>query len=166
MSRSPVLSLADLPLDTLHDGPRFTARAAPFAAPLGATRLGGRLVEVPPGKRAWPMHCHHANDEIFVILAGRGSLRLGAESYRVAAGDVAVCPAGGPESAHQLINDGDEPLRYLAISTMNAPDVMEYPDSGKFVVFAGAPPGGDKAKRSFHHIGHSADACDYWDGEA
>lgn len=166
MPPSPVLSLADLPLQPLHDGPVFSARAAPFAAPLGATRLGGRLVEIPPGRKGWPRHCHHANDEIFVILSGGGQLRLGDATWRVAAGDIAVCPAGGVETAHQLVNDGEEPLRYLAISTMNAPDVMEYPDSGKIMVLAGSAPGGDKAKRSLSYTGRLADQPGYWDGEA
>src|SRR3546814_13416121 len=68
----------------------------------GARRLGARLVEVPPGKKAWPYHCHHANDEMFVILSGRGELRFGGEVYPCAAGDVVVCPSGGPETAPQL----------------------------------------------------------------
>jgi hypothetical protein len=57
------------------------------------------------------------------------------------------------------------PLRYLCVSTMEQPDIGIYPDSGKFFVLAGSPPGGDKDKRSFTHIGRLADAVDYWDGE-
>ncbi len=38
-------------------------------------------------------------------------------------GDVVVCPAGGPETAHQLMASESEPLCYLAVSTMNEPDV-------------------------------------------
>lgn len=164
MSRSPVVHLADLALVRQAHGESFDARTAAVAAPAGARRLGARLVEVPPGKRAWPFHNHHANDEMFVILAGAGTLRFGATTHAVAAGDVVVCPAGGPETAHQLIA-GEEGLRYLAVGTMNEPDVMEYPDSGKLVVFAGSPPGGDKATRRLSFTGRAADAVDYWDGE-
>ena len=56
-------------------------------------------------------------------------------------------------------------LRYLAISTMREPDVMEYPDSGKITVFAGAAPGGDKAARRIAASFLQEDAVDYWEGE-
>ncbi|MFN4090287.1 MAG: cupin domain-containing protein [Alphaproteobacteria bacterium] len=128
------------------------------------TTPDGQRVEVPAGRKAWPFHCHHANDEMFVILSGRGELRFGDERHAVAAGDVVVCPSGGPETAHQLIA-GAEPLRYLAVSTMNEPDVMEYPDSGKLTVFAGSPPGGDKATRRVAMNVPAAAAVDYWEGE-
>ena len=47
---------------------------------------------VPPGKKAFPHHVHHVNDELFVILSGEGTLRFGAERYSVRSGDVIVCP--------------------------------------------------------------------------
>ncbi|MFA5121755.1 cupin domain-containing protein [Zavarzinia sp.] len=165
MTPKPVVTLSSLLPEPLHRGKLFEAYAAPIAAPRGATKLGGRLVEVPPGKRSWPLHNHHANDEIFVIVSGSGKLRYGSETWPVAAGDVAVCPAGGRDTAHQLINDGKVPLRYLAISSMHEPEVTEYPDSGKFAVVAGTAPGGEKSARRFHHIGRVADSADYWEGE-
>lgn len=161
----PILRPADLPLTTQAHGDAFEARFAAIAAPLGARRLGARYVEIPPGRKGWPHHCHHANDELFVILEGAGTLRYGDETHAVSAGDVVVCPAGGPETAHQLIAGPTEPLRYLAVSSMHDPDVMEYPDSGKVTVFAGAAPGGDKAARRLSLTLRAADAVDYWDGE-
>ncbi len=165
MSQKPVVNLADLALVTQAHGDTFEARTAPVAAPLGAERLGARFVEVPAGKKAWPFHTHHANDEMFVILSGRGRLRFGEETHDIGAGDVIVCPAGGPETAHQLIASAGEPLRYLAVSTMNEPDVLEYPDSGKLTIFAGAAPGGDKAARRIAMSVRAESAVDYWDGE-
>ncbi|MEW6257606.1 MAG: cupin domain-containing protein [Pseudomonadota bacterium] len=161
-ARSPVVRLADLALVRQTHGEVFDAAFAAVAAPLGARRLGARYVVVPPGKKAWPFHCHHANDEMFVILSGAGDVRFGASVFAVSAGDVVVCPAGGPETAHQLIAAADEPLCYLAVSTMNEPDVMEYPDSGKVTVFAGAPPGGDKAARTVELVVRKDSAVDYW----
>jgi uncharacterized cupin superfamily protein len=75
---------------------------------------------------------------------------------------VVVCPSGGAETAHQLIAGAEGPLRYLAVSTMNEPEVMEYPDSGKVTVFAGAAPGGDKAARRVATSFRARDAVDYW----
>ena len=166
MPSSPILNLDTLNLQTHAHGDLYEARMASFAAALGARMLGGRLVVVPPGKRAWPFHGHHANEEMFVILSGTGRLRYADQDHALCAGDVALCPAKGAASAHQIINDGTADLRYLAISTMNEPDVIDYPDSGKFAVMAGAAPGGDKASRSVDHVGRYADAVGYWDDEA
>ncbi len=162
---APVVRLDDLTLTEQTHGGYFSAAMGAIAAPLGATHLGARLVEVPPGKAAWPFHSHHANDEMFIFLRGTGELRFGTARYSVASGMVAVCPAGGAETAHQLIATGDEPLRYIAVSSMREPDVMEYPDSGKVTVFAGAAPGGDKTRRRVAVSFRKGDAVDYWDGE-
>jgi hypothetical protein len=48
---------------------------------------------------------------------------------------------------------------------MRHPDVMEYPDSGKIVAFAGAAPGGDKDKRRLSLTLRKDNEVDYWDGE-
>lgn len=161
----PIVPLDSLSLTRQSHGDRFDAAFASLTAGTGAQHLGARLVEVPPGKRAWPLHCHHNNDEIFVILSGSGLLREGNRSTPVGAGQVAVCPAGGPEAAHQLVNTGTEVLRYLALSSMREPDIMEYPESGKIVAFAGAAPGGDKNRRRLHLVQRRGPDVDYWDGE-
>lgn len=103
---------------------------SPTIASLCRGHLGINLVVLTPGKRAFPFHNHRANGEAFFVLAGAGHLRLGAERYAIRAGDLISCPAGGKETAHQLINTGDDELRYLAIGTNSLPDVIEYPDSG------------------------------------
>lgn len=162
---SPVLNLDALKLRRQAQGEHYDVHMASFAAPLGAQMLGGRLMVVPSGKRAWPYHGHHANEEMFVILSGTGRLRYANGEHALRSGDVVLCPANGAASAHQIVNDGSGDLRYLAISTMNEPDVIDYPDSGKFAVMAGAAPGGDKNSRSVDHVGRYADVLDYWDGE-
>ncbi len=166
----PVLHLDDLPLqprpaEWLPPPPaaaRIEARMARLAPRLGLTHLGCSLIEVPPGRQAFPWHGHRHNDEVFVVLAGSGTLRLGEQRWPVRAGDIVGCPAGGPASAHALINDGREGavLRYLALSSQHEPEICDYPDSGKFGVYdrGGAAP-------AFVHLGRSADALDYWDGE-
>lgn len=142
----------------------FAARLSRIGPLIGLSRLGCMLTVVPPGKRAFPYHNHHGAEELFVILEGRGTYRIGAERIEVAAGDVCGAPAGDRATAHQLINTGAEPLKYLAISTQADPEVVEYPDSGKYAAIAVG------AGRSFFEahvraIGRAEDGLDYWDGE-
>jgi uncharacterized cupin superfamily protein len=102
---------------------------------------------------------------MFVILAGTGTLRFGTSEYAVKPGDVIAAPAGGRETAHQLVNTGSEGLRYLAISTMHPTEVVEYPDSNKVGVYVGSAPGESAEKRTFNFRGKLGPAQDYWDGE-
>ena len=164
----PFVNVADVPLSShpaARPGTDFDARFAQIAAPLGATKLGCNLTVVPSGKKAWPHHVHHANDEMFVILAGEGTLRFGAERYAVRAGDVIVCPTGGPERAHQIINTSSAELRYLSISTKILPEIAEYPDSQKVGALDMATPAGETSPRPFRLMGRLANSLDYYDGE-
>ena len=66
----------------------------PVGQAIGAQKLGSRLVVVPPGKRAWQFHLHHANEEMFVILTGTGTLRYGEDRFPLREGDVVAAPPG------------------------------------------------------------------------
>jgi uncharacterized cupin superfamily protein len=139
---------------------RFDVSRAMLGKALGLKTLGCSLTQVAPGKTGYPFHSHRVNDELFYIVAGCGELRLGDARHPVAAGDVIGCPRGGPATAHQLINTGHEPLRYLAISSELDPEICEYPDSGKIGVWsteAGGP--------GLYHMTRSDAAVNYWDGE-
>ena len=50
-------------------------RMAPVGPRIGAQLLGYNITAVPPGKRAFPLHNHHVNEEMFFILSGSGELR-------------------------------------------------------------------------------------------
>jgi uncharacterized cupin superfamily protein len=152
----------------VHDikhGDRFDARLAPISDQLGAKMLAYNLTEVAPGKRAFPLHCHHANEELFFVLEGNGTLRFGTDEFSVGPGDVIACPPGGPEVAHQLVNTGSTPLRYLALSTTVATDVNQYPDSGKFGVVAGWRPGMRLSDAPFGGFFAEDGRIAYWEGE-
>lgn len=161
----PVMNLADVPLTDWQHGVKFTAKIGSFARTIGAKQLGCMLTVVPPGKSAFPYHVHHANEEMFLILAGTGEYRFGDTTYPIRAGDVLSAPAGGPEVAHQIVNTGDEEMRYLGISTMLSPEAVEYPDSGKFAIWSRPHPSGDRAKLGLRFIGRREMSINYWDGE-
>ncbi len=164
--RSPVVHLDEVALRDWGHGTRFEARLGRIGPAIGARALGCQLHIVPPGKAAFPRHAHHANEEMLVILSGAGTFRLGETSWPVRAGHVCAAPAGGLETAHELRNTGAEELRYLCISTLNDPDVLEYPDSGKRAVASMRPEGGGLAAARVFHIWHAEDAAlEYWEGE-
>ena len=134
---------------------RYEARMGLIAPRLGAKKLGYNITAVPPGKRAFPFHNHRLNEEMFFVIEGSGEVRIGNERYPIRAGDVIACPPGGPELAHQIINTGTEELKYLAVSTMESPEVCEYPDSGKIGILG----------PSIRYLNKSDSQVGYWDGE-
>lgn len=164
-------------IDQIETKPRPAAVAAPGAAAqrfdgrmgevgtrIGARKLGYNITAVPPGKRAFPLHNHRVNEEMFFILEGDGELRVGATTHVVRKGDFIACPPGGPETAHQIINTGTTELKYLAVSTMLYPEICDYPDSGKFLI-AEQPRDASGNVQGFRHIGRADGNIDYWDGE-
>ena len=144
---------------------RYEATFARVGALIGARQLGYNITAVPPGKRAFPFHSHRANEEMFFVLAGTGEVRIGPDTYPLRPGDFVACPVGGPEAAHQIVNTGEDELRYLAVSTQRAPEIWEYPDSGKFGAISEFPLPGGESSSAFRVIGRTESAVDYWDGE-
>ena len=143
---------------------KFGSTIAPIGQKLGLDGLGCMVVTVQPGRRAFPFHNHLGNDEMFVILLGNGTYRYGNAEHPVKAGDVCAAPRGGSDTAHQLINTGKEELKYLGISTMRDPEVVEYPDSGKFAALA-IKPGPDFMRAHLRYIGRVENSLGYYDGE-
>jgi len=138
-------------------------RRKKLAAAAGGDDLGCSLYELPPGKRSWPYHYHTANEEAMYVLAGSGLLRTADGEHELEVGDYVTLPAG-EDGAHRVVNDGDAPLRYLAVSTMVEPDLTVYPDSETFGVFVGAPPGGEGERGLEGYYPIEGDV-DYWEGE-
>ena len=140
----PILNVADVTLDPsppmfAPTGPaaeRFEAKTGIIGARIGARKLGYNITAVPPGKRAWPFHNHPVKEEMFFVLQGSGEVRIREARYPIRMGDIIACPAGGKETAHQIINTGTDELRYLAVSTEHSLEMAQFPDSGKFAVKA------------------------------
>lgn len=162
----PIINVDEVVARRHARGDEFEALDGAIGPTIGAKQLGCSLIVVPPGKRAYPFHCHHVNEEMFFVIRGRGIVRIGAHEHPIRGGDVIGAPAGGRETAHQIVNTGDDELAYLAVSTMVPSEVLEYPDSDKVAVYVGGAPGEDPSRRTFSWRGRLAAALDYWDGEA
>lgn len=144
---------------------RFDARIARISMQLGAQKLGYNITSVPPGKRAFPLHNHRVNEEMFFVLEGAGEIRIGSERHAIRQGDVIACPPGGPESAHQIINTGTVELRYLAVSSKLSPEICEYPDSGKYGILGEFGADAEGKPQMIRIVTRQGESVDYWEGE-
>ena len=144
-----VIRLSDVALEDIKgpDGSPFGGKRQRVGGAVGAEKLGYSVFTVPPGKAAFPFHAHHANEEMVYIFEGDGSLRIGTDEIPVAAGMFIAFPPGD-DKPHQLVNTGARELRYLCASTMEFPDITEYPD-GKKIGALTCPPGGPTLRAFF-----------------
>ncbi len=159
----PVMNIDEVEFEEMGGDSGFAGKRGSLSGKIGAEKLGYSVVVVPPGKAAWPFHTHYANEEMFLILEGSGSLRYGDAEYPLRQGDVICCPPG-PGRARQIRNTSDADLKYLALSTALTPEVAEYPDSGKVGVICGGP-GEDMSKYTLVKFLRMDDAVPYYDGE-
>jgi len=108
----------------------------------GARRSGLNWIALPPNEEGAPPHCHSAEEEVFVVLDGDGTLELWAppkagemprtepeERHSIRKGHVVSRPPG-TRIAHS-IRAGGTGLTYLAYGTRETSDVCYYPRSNK-----------------------------------
>ena len=150
------------PVEREHGRFRFKARR--LGDKTSARGVSCSHYEVEPGKTAFPAHYHCAAEEAIYVLEGSGALRIGEQTVALRAGDFVTFPVG-PDHAHQLVADGDGPLRYLCMATMPSAEVVGYPDSDKIAALAG-PVGGDWADSWVLKWFRAAESVDYFDGES
>ena len=143
----------------------FCRRAFRVGREAGARELGATVYELAPGEAGFPLHSHHANEEMLIVLSGAPTLRTQDQERALAPGEVVAFPTG-PAGTHRVDNETPEPVRILMLSTMRWPEIVEYPDSGKFGVrdpVTGAiPVEGDRLRLNFPRDA----AVGYWEGEA
>lgn len=146
-------------------GATVARRARDLGRAAGSERTGVKLYDVVPGMLMNPPHSHSADEEIFVVLEGSGTVELwphpraaaepgrwpgGHEQHAVRAGHVIASPAGLGRPLS--IGAGAEGLRVLAYGTREPNDITYYPRSGKVGL------------RGVGVIGR-LEQLDYWDGE-
>jgi uncharacterized cupin superfamily protein len=150
----------------LHDDEGWLERTWPPERPGYAWRrkrvagknVGASLYELPPGQRTFPYHYELGNDELLVVVSGRPSLRTPEGESELQPGDCVLFPSG-PEGAHQLSNETDEPVHVLLVSNFALPRAAVQPDSGKIMIRWGDGPD----ERKWFPLAAEAE---YWEGEA
>ena len=74
-------------------GPGYAAEASGLSLAEATVPPGGATIE----------HLHRRSEELYLVTAGAGLLRVGEEERRVEVGDCVAIPPG---TAHKLFNDG------------------------------------------------------------
>jgi len=158
-----VIHLSEVSVDKINapQGSSFGGLRQRVGMHIGARRLGYSFFTVPPGKAAFPYHTHAGNEEMIYVIGGEGILRFGKEELSVEAGTVVACPPGS-DYPHQLINNSAVDLHYLVVSTMDYPDLSEYPDSNKVGAYATAAVGANVGFRALYVRDKNVN---YYDGE-
>ena len=144
--------------DEPREHPGFTCKRARLGRQVGSEKVGLSLWEVPPGQAAYPYHLHLAEEELVIVLEGQPSLRTQDGWRELEQGEV-VSFKTGEEGAHQIVNRGEVPVRFLAFSNQQ-PDIVVYLDSEKVGAFERRPEGG-----WVHEVFRRDDAVDYYEGE-
>ena len=78
---------------------------------LGNTKVWLGIDEIEPHNSSTP-HVHEHQEEIFFFISGRGKVRVDEDEIEIGAGYCVFIPMG---STHEVANDGDEILRFIAV---------------------------------------------------
>ena len=149
------LSDPDLLYDST-DPEGFRAGMFRMGPDLGAKETGTTLYHLPPGEALCPYHYEYGEEEWLLVLEGRPHLRTPEGTEQLDRLDVVFFPKG-PDGAHKVWNESDEPVRVLMWSTVVYPSATSYPDSDKIGVWTGFKPEDVMVKRSSN--------VEYYDGE-
>lgn len=114
-----------VPDEFVDASPRLTTLMLGLAG--GSEKLYSNIDLVEPGSQSCKFHSHSLQEEFFIVLSGRGVLRLADKSYEVCAGSCFSKPAG-KGIAHQFINNSDQTLEILDVGIPHPEDIIEYPD--------------------------------------
>src|SRR5690348_17806965 len=87
-------------------------------AGLGVTSFGLAVIDLPPGFSHFPEHdqTHDEQEEVYTVVSGRATLRVGGEDYELEPG---VFARVGASEKRKLIT-GDEPARVIAMAAIPA----------------------------------------------
>jgi len=76
----------------------------------GSRNLAVTWVECAPGSQQ-DLHAHPAEEQVYVIVEGRGTMTVGEEAQEVERGTLVFIP---PQTNHAIRAAGDEPLIYVS----------------------------------------------------
>lgn len=126
---SRIVNADEVSLERGEDRPPFGESWRELGARSGSVRAGLNIDVVWPNRQNVPLHCHSAEEELFVVLDGEGTLLLGDSELPVRRGHVIARPPG-TRVAHAF-RAGDGELTLLTYGTREPNDICYYPRSNK-----------------------------------
>ena len=117
MSDYTVLRAADAPDYTGEHPGAFLGYARPMASEQLAVNvrvLEPGMAHMPPGGDPTRGHSHRTIEEIYFVLDGELTIKLGDDVLKLGPRDAVLTPAGTPRSTR---NDSDSEVAFLMIST-------------------------------------------------
>jgi len=96
---------------------------------VGMKNLGVHMITVAPGHYSTEYHAHHYEEECVYVLSGKARATIGEATFAIGPGDFMGFPANGV--AHDIYNDGEQPLVCLVVGQRLEQDVGDYPRLGK-----------------------------------
>ncbi|WP_340608375.1 cupin domain-containing protein [Xenorhabdus bharatensis] len=154
-----IRNINEIELDNFERSPFYASHGGSLTEGTQASKLGASVDCVPPGKRAVPYHFHYSQEEMFIVIKGSGTLRIAGDMIPIKEGDV-ICIPPGDKYPHQIINTSNEMLRYVSISTMESPEICEYPDSNKYLAKSDV-----SGMKKFCAVNFMGESVDYWESE-
>jgi uncharacterized cupin superfamily protein len=94
---------------------------------VGTVEVGLRRIEIPAGERATPPHDHGAEEEIFYVLAGAGTLWQAGVTHEIGAGD---CIVHLPRSGAHTIRGGPDGIDVLVFGERRPAELCVLPRTG------------------------------------
>jgi mannose-6-phosphate isomerase-like protein (cupin superfamily) len=79
----------------------------------GSRNLAVTWVDCAPGSEQRP-HSHETEEQVYVVVRGRGLMRAGDEELEVGEGTLVFIP---PRTPHAIRNTGDETLTYVSATS-------------------------------------------------
>jgi quercetin dioxygenase-like cupin family protein len=91
------------------------------ASPAGGTENSILVEQTFPKGRRTSLHLHEQGDELFYVVSGRGTARLGGRTDSIGPGDVIFVPRNTPHGIGNLQNE--EPL--VVVFFMSSPELVD-----------------------------------------
>jgi mannose-6-phosphate isomerase-like protein (cupin superfamily) len=97
----------------VHEWHRLRSHILMDAGELGSRHMSVAWIEVPPGAEE-KLHSHEEAEQVYVVVAGTGSLSAAGDTEELSAGDLALIP---PATDHQIANNGDAPFALVSVQS-------------------------------------------------
>jgi uncharacterized cupin superfamily protein len=123
-----IFNIDNIPKEYMYD-PDFQTKMKTLLIgdAIGCERIYVNIDFVKPGGVSVKYHSHSKQEEFYLIMNGKGILRINGEEISIKKGDVISTPAG-KDIGHQFINNSDEILQILDVGTRDKDDIITYPD--------------------------------------